>query len=52
MELWIGALNLGLLYAFLALGTFVTYRIQNLADVTVDGSFTLGAALSQVSQRI
>jgi putative ABC transport system permease protein len=48
MELWIGALNLGLLYAFLALGTFVTYRIQNLADVTVDGSFTLGAALAAI----
>lgn len=48
MELWIGALNLGFLYAFLAIGALITYKIQNFADITVDGSFTCGAATSAV----
>jgi putative ABC transport system permease protein len=36
-------LELGMLYALLALGVFLTYRILNFADLTVDGSFTTGA---------
>jgi putative ABC transport system permease protein len=38
-----GTLELGTLYALLALGVFLTYRILNFADLTVDGSFTTGA---------
>jgi len=45
MELWIGALNLGLLYAFMAIGAFWTFRVQDFPDITVDGSFTTGAAV-------
>ncbi len=48
MELWVGALNLGLLYAFMAIGMFITSRIQNFPDITVDGSFATGAAVSAV----
>ena len=48
MELWIGALNLGFLYAFMALGVFITFRIQNFPDMTVDGSFTSGAAIAAI----
>lgn len=48
MELWIGAMNLGFLYAFMALGTFITYRYFNIADITIDGSFTLGAATGAI----
>ena len=48
MELWIGALNLGFLYAFLALGTYITYKVYNFPDITVDGSFTTGAAVASV----
>jgi putative ABC transport system permease protein len=44
MDVWLGALNLGFLYAFMALGTYVTFRYFNIADITIDGSFTLGAA--------
>jgi putative ABC transport system permease protein len=40
------ALNLGLLYGIMALGIFVTFRILNFADLTVEGSFTLGAAVA------
>ena len=48
MELWIGALNLGLLYAFTAMGVFITFRIHNFPDITVDGSFVTGAAVTAV----
>jgi len=48
MELWIGALNLGFLYAFMAMGVFITFRINDFPDITVDGSFTSGAAAAAV----
>lgn len=48
MELWVGAVNLGLIYALVATGIFITFRIHNFPDITVDGSFTLGAAVSAV----
>jgi len=48
MELWIGALNLGFLYAFMTMGVFVTFRIHDFPDITVDGSFTSGAAATAV----
>mgnify|MGYP001412104806 CR=1 FL=1 len=48
MELWIGALNLGLLYAFMAMGVFITFRIHDFPDITVDGSLTTGAAVAAV----
>jgi putative tryptophan/tyrosine transport system permease protein len=48
MELWIGAVNLGLLYAFMAMGIFITFRIHDFPDITVDSSFVTGAAVSSV----
>jgi putative ABC transport system permease protein len=48
MELWIGALNLGFLYAFMTMGVFITFRVHNFPDITVDGSFTAGAATAAV----
>ncbi|MCK8603161.1 ABC transporter substrate binding protein [Desulfoferrobacter suflitae] len=48
MELWIGALNLGFLYAFMTMGVFLTFRVHDFPDITVDGSFTSGAALAAV----
>jgi putative tryptophan/tyrosine transport system permease protein len=48
MELWIGALNFGFLYAFMTMGVFVTFRIFDFPDVTVDGSFVSGAAVSAI----
>lgn len=44
MELWVGAVVLGLLYALMTTGVFLTYRVYNFADITVDGSFTAGGA--------
>lgn len=41
-----GAVELGLIYGLVALGLFLSYRILNLADLTVEGSFILGATAS------
>ncbi|MCI8623450.1 MAG: ABC transporter permease [Provencibacterium sp.] len=43
-----GAVELGLAYSLLAVGLYISYRIVNVADLTVDGSFTLGAAVCAV----
>lgn len=48
MELWVGAVNLGFLYAFMAMGVFITFRIYDFPDITVDGSFTTGSAAAAV----
>ena len=39
-------LELGLLYGVMTMGIYLSYRILNVPDLTVDGTFTLGAALS------
>lgn len=36
----------GLAYAVMAIGVYLTYRVLNFADMTVDGSFPLGAAIA------
>ncbi len=41
-----GALELGLIYGLVALGVYLTFRILNFPDLTVDGSFPLGASVS------
>ncbi|WP_347348302.1 ABC transporter permease [Nigerium sp.] len=38
------ALDLGLIYGLMALGVYLTFRILDFPDLTVDGSFTTGAA--------
>lgn len=48
MTLLIGSIQLGLLYAIMALGIYITFRILNLPDLTVDGSFSLGMACAAV----
>jgi putative tryptophan/tyrosine transport system permease protein len=48
MELWIGAINLGFLYFFIAIGCYITYKIYDFADITVDSSYTTGGAITAV----
>ncbi len=43
-----GSLELGIIYAIMALGVFISFRTLNMPDLTVDGSFTLGAAFSAI----
>ena len=40
------ALELGFIYALVALALFLSFRILNIADMTTDGAFTLGCAVS------
>ena len=42
----IGAIELGLLYGVMALGVYLTFRVLNFPDLTVDGSLTTGAAVA------
>lgn len=44
----ITAIELGLIYALVALGVYLTFRILNFPDLTVDGSFTSGAATAAI----
>lgn len=41
-----GALQLGLLYSMMAMGLYISFRILGIPDLTVEGSFTLGMAVS------
>ena len=43
-----GAVEQGFIYSLVALGLFLSYRVLDVADLTTDGSFTLGAACSAV----
>lgn len=42
----IGVLEMGLIYGFVAVGVYLTSRVINFPDLTVDGSFPLGAAIA------
>lgn len=44
----IGALELGLIYAVMAVGVYLTFRVLDFPDLTVDGSFATGAATAGV----
>lgn len=43
-----GAVELGLVYSFVALGVYLAFRVLDFPDLTVDGSFPLGAAVTAV----
>ncbi len=45
---FLGAVELGLVYGFVALGVYLSFRILDFPDLTVDGSFPLGAAVAAV----
>ncbi len=44
----ITAVELGLIYAVMALGVYLTFRILNFPDLTIDGSFTTGASVAAI----
>ncbi|ANO32374.1 ABC transporter permease [Vibrio breoganii] len=41
-----GALELGLVYGLVALGVYLTFRVLDFPDLSVDGSFPMGAAVA------
>jgi putative ABC transport system permease protein len=42
----LGALEIGLIFGLVALGVFLSFRVINFPDLTVDGSFPLGGAVA------
>lgn len=43
-----GAVSQGVLWGIMVLGVYITYKILNIADLTVDGSFALGGSVCAV----
>lgn len=48
LDIIIGVLEQGLIYGIMALGVYITYKILDFPDLSVDGSFPLGAAITAV----
>ena len=48
MALILSVLEQGLIYGVMALGVYITYKILDFPDLTVDGSFPMGAAIAAV----
>lgn len=49
LTLFQGTMEQALIYSLVAVGLFISFRILNIADLTVDGGFTLGCATSAVA---
>lgn len=47
-QIAMGTLEQGLMYAIMVLGVYLTFRILDYADLTVEGSFTLGGATTAI----
>lgn len=48
MTLILSVLEQGMIYSIMALGIYITYKILDFPDLTVDGSFPMGAAITAV----
>ncbi|MCI9456198.1 MAG: ABC transporter permease [Oscillospiraceae bacterium] len=46
LDIILGAIALGLLWAVMALGVYITYRVLDVADLTVEGTIALGGAVA------
>lgn len=47
-QVFIGTIEIGLMYGIMVLGVYLTFRILDYADLSVDGSFPLGAAITVI----
>lgn len=45
MGFWLGSLEQGLIFAIMVLGVYISYKILDFPDLSVDGTFPLGAAI-------
>ena len=45
-QILLGAVSLGLLWAIMTIGVYITYRILDIADLSVEGTLPLGAAVA------
>ena len=48
MDILIGILEQGFIYGILALGVYITYSILDFPDLSVDGTFPMGAAVAAI----
>ena len=48
MNLLLSVFEQGLIYAIMSLGVYITYKILDFPDLTVDGSFPMGAAITAI----
>jgi len=48
LGIWIGAVAIGLSLSLVGVGTYITFRILDFPDLTIDGTFPLGAAIAAV----
>lgn len=46
INFWIGVIEQGLLFSIMAFGVYITYKILDFPDLSVDGTFPLGAAVT------
>jgi putative ABC transport system permease protein len=46
LDLVLSTVSQGLLWAIMALGVFLTFRVLDIADLSVEGTFPLGAAVA------
>jgi putative ABC transport system permease protein len=44
----LGAVDLGLIFAIMSMGVYLTFRVLDFADLTVDGSFVTGGAVAAI----
>ncbi|MDE6884788.1 MAG: ABC transporter permease, partial [Clostridia bacterium] len=47
-DTFLGGINQGLLWAIMAIGVYISYRILDFADLTVEGSFATGGATAAI----
>jgi putative tryptophan/tyrosine transport system permease protein len=46
LSFWMGILEQGLIFGIMVLGVYISYRVLDFADLSVEGSFPLGAAVT------
>ncbi len=49
LQIVLGAVSLGLIWSIMTIGVYITYRILEIADLTVEGSLAMGAAIAATS---
>lgn len=49
MQIIISTIGQGLLWALLAVGVFITFRVLDIADLSIEGTYPLGAAVAAVA---
>lgn len=45
LSFWLGILQQGMFFGIMGVGIYLTFRVLNYADLSVEGTFTLGAAV-------